>query len=247
MTQEICKNCGNHFKGKFCNNCGEKIYTEHDKSMQHFLHEALHFFTHLDGRFLKTVVLIFTKPGKLSVTYCSGARNKYYKPFSLFVVGIILYLLFPQFKGLNLPFASHMVNAKYSWMGFIADIANQKAIASHISMQELAEKYDHKSPGFAKILLLIFLPLTGLVLKLLFPKKRKYFFDYLVLSTESGNIMLYVFFFILPLAMFIISFVLGLFHIEANTGDMVALPIYTIFVVWWAVKALMMFFDLSYT
>jgi hypothetical protein len=32
-----CKNCGNSFAGKFCNNCGEKVYTDHDKSFAHIL------------------------------------------------------------------------------------------------------------------------------------------------------------------------------------------------------------------
>jgi hypothetical protein len=38
-----CKNCGHAFEGKFCNACGEKFYTDKDKSVKHLLEEAFHF------------------------------------------------------------------------------------------------------------------------------------------------------------------------------------------------------------
>jgi hypothetical protein len=49
----ICKNCGNQFLGKYCNECGEKVYTEHDKTFSHFLGETFHFITHWDSKILK--------------------------------------------------------------------------------------------------------------------------------------------------------------------------------------------------
>ncbi len=246
MTQNICKNCNNHFKGNFCNNCGEKVYTDHDKSLKHFLHETFHFFTHLDSKFFKTVIIIFRRPGELSVAYTNGIRKKYYNPFSLFFVGIILYLLFPMFKGLNLPFGTYIINFKTTWMHFMMDIINHKAAAKHISLDTLAEIYDHKSAAFAKVLLLIFLPLSGLALNILFRKKRKYFFDYLVLATESSNVMLYIFCFVLPLAMLILTFVANLFNVTANTGDLFALPIFAVFIVYWTIVAFKKFFALSF-
>lgn len=36
-----CKNRGNQFTGNFCNRCGEKVYTDHDKSVSHFLKTPL--------------------------------------------------------------------------------------------------------------------------------------------------------------------------------------------------------------
>jgi hypothetical protein len=103
-----CKNCGKEFNGNYCNNCGEKVYTDHDKSIPHFLEEALHFITHFDGTFITTLKTIFTRPGKLSFDYCSGLRKKYFKPLSFFMLLVILYLLFPVFSGLNMPFRNYL-------------------------------------------------------------------------------------------------------------------------------------------
>jgi hypothetical protein len=98
-----CKNCGNQFTGKYCNVCGEKVYTDHDKSIAHFLEDALHFITHFEGTLITTLKAIFTNPGQLSYDYCHGLRKKYFKPLSFFMLLVILYLLFPMFTGLNMP------------------------------------------------------------------------------------------------------------------------------------------------
>ena len=31
LPLHVCKNCGNHFQGKYCNLCGEKVYSEKEK------------------------------------------------------------------------------------------------------------------------------------------------------------------------------------------------------------------------
>ena len=107
-TIHTCKNCGNQFTGKYCNVCGEKVYTDHDKSIAHFLEDALHFITHLEGTLITTLKTILTKPGRLSYDYCHGIRKKYFKPLSFFMLLVILYLLFPFFTGLNMPFRFYL-------------------------------------------------------------------------------------------------------------------------------------------
>lgn len=32
-TSTVCKNCSNHFSGKYCNQCGEKVYKETDRKV----------------------------------------------------------------------------------------------------------------------------------------------------------------------------------------------------------------------
>src|SRR2546423_13621943 len=112
-TTNTCKNCGNTFTGKYCNNCGEKVYTEEDRSVIHFFDEGLHFITHFEGNFFITLKTIFTKPGNLSLDYCDGIRKKYFKPLSFFLLLVVLYLLFPVFEGLNMKVYYHVHNDLY--------------------------------------------------------------------------------------------------------------------------------------
>jgi Protein of unknown function (DUF3667) len=116
MSETIvsCKNCGNEFTGKYCNNCGEKVYTAHDKSIIHFFEDAFHFVTHFEGTFFTTLKTIFSKPGKLSLDYCNGLRKKYFKPLPFFMLLVVLYLIFPVFTGLNMPFKYYLSNGSYA-------------------------------------------------------------------------------------------------------------------------------------
>lgn len=197
-----CKACGNSFEGKFCNNCGEKVYNESDKSLKALFDDVFHFFTHFDNKFFKTVKLVITKPGYLSVKYCEGVRKPYFKPTSLFFICVILYLLFPLFAGLNMRFQTYVSN-NYMYAEVAAPVVKKKLETSKITTDQLAEKYNNTSPKFAKVLILLFLPLSALVLQILFFKQRRYYFDHFILATELNTFYVLIGFLLLPI--FVIS------------------------------------------
>src|SRR5215510_13853095 len=178
-TIVTCKNCGYQFHGKYCTHCGEKVYGEHDKKLSHFLEEAFHFITHFDNKIFRSFWLMLVRPGFVPKEYCEGKRKRYFSPISLFMVGVVIYLLFPLLQGMNISFANHLNNNNSLHFYAIQNWAVHKAGAEHISLDTLAEKFDHLSPKFSKIFLVVLIPLTGLILAALFHRKRKYYFDHL--------------------------------------------------------------------
>lgn len=194
-----CINCGSTITDRFCSHCGEKVFSEHDKTIGHFLHEAFHFLTHLDGKFLTSLKAVFLKPGLLSLEYCQGIRKKYFKPVSLFLVGVIIYLLFPLLQGLNMSHAENVNTFSTLHVGIVKDMSVRKADKLGITLQELGERYDAKSPKVSKIMLLLLLPFSGLLLWLLFFRKRTYLFDHLIMGTEMNTVFLYMVFLVIPL------------------------------------------------
>ncbi|RYF85497.1 MAG: DUF3667 domain-containing protein [Chitinophagaceae bacterium] len=197
QTITTCRACHNQFTGKYCNNCGEKVYTDHDKSVFHFVEEGIHFVTHFEGTFFTTLKYLFTGPGKLSENYCYGIRKSLFKPLSLFFLLVIIYLLFPVFEGLNMRLYYHTHHNVYS------SIAMQKAAAvmqkHHWTDQQLTEAFHQKSEKVSKFLLLILLPLTAVFFYALTFKKRRYFFDQMVFATEINSVYLIWGFMLLPL------------------------------------------------
>lgn len=221
----ICKNCGNQFNGKFCNNCGEKVYTDHDKTFAHFLEEGFHFLTHFDNKFFRSWWLVMARPGFVSSQISAGVRKPYFKPFSLFLVGVVLYLIFPFFPGLNVPMKFHR-NEKYSAIS--RPMIENKMRSKHLTLDALAKKFDDKSPKFAKVLLLVIIPLSAFAFQLLFIGKRRYFFDHLTLAAEINTFYLFFVFFILPLIATIGILLAILFGNKGpyNVGDAVLEPVY---------------------
>ena len=196
-----CKNCNQHFTGKYCNRCGEKVYDEKDKSVVHLFEEGLHFITHFDGTFFNTIRKIFTRPGQLSVDYCSGKRKTYFKPLSLFLLLVVLYLIFPFFEGLNMKVyyhTRHIFYGRYASRQVAAILAEK-----HITSMQLETLFHQKSEKISKFLLLILLPLTALFFWLLTYRKRKYFFDQMVFSAEINCMYLLWGFLLLPLVLFL--------------------------------------------
>jgi hypothetical protein len=212
-TAIVCKNCGNHFSGKYCNQCGEKVYKETDRKIAHLFEEAFHFITHFEGSFFTTLKTIFKTPGKLSTDYCNGIRKKYFKPLSLFLLLVVLYLLFPLASGLNMPLKNHVDQNDYG------EFATKK-VALYIQQHPgttytmLEEKFAAKSEKLSKLLLLMIVPFVALILWALSFFKRKYFFDQMVLSAEINSFFLIANFFLLPLVIALIYLIARVFDLS---------------------------------
>ncbi|HUC79423.1 MAG TPA: DUF3667 domain-containing protein [Flavisolibacter sp.] len=237
-ARHTCKNCQRQFEGKYCTYCGEKVYTDHDRTFSHFIQEGFHFITHFEGTFFTTLKYIFTRPGKLSEQYCYGIRKSLFKPLSLFLLLCILYLLFPVFEGLNMRLYYHVRH------NFYGDYAMQKAIAlaqeHRWTDQQLAEVFQERSAKVSKFLLLVLLPLTALFFWALTFRKRKFFFDQMVFATEINSVYLIWGYLVLPLLLF---GAMGAYHLA--TGNKLVLEdgwitmgsIYSVFLLYTAIAA----------
>jgi hypothetical protein len=193
-----CKNCGNQFTGKYCNNCGEKVYTSHDKSIGHILEELFHFVTHFEGSFITTIKTVFKKPGKFSFDYCDGLRKKYFKPVSFFLLIVVLYLLFPKFQGLNMKLDTYATD-KYGYTWVSVPLIKAKMKNKQVDYVTTAKLYDAKSPSVSKVGLFLLIPMAASVLLLLFYKTGKFYFDHFILALELSALFIALHFLIIPL------------------------------------------------
>ena len=89
-----CIHCGHSFRGKLCNECGEKKFHPKQLSVHHFVHQAIDLFTHFESKVLKTVWLLIRRPGFVTQENLRGVRVPYAKPVQLFIiVNLCFYLL----------------------------------------------------------------------------------------------------------------------------------------------------------
>lgn len=89
-----CKNCGNEFLGKYCNNCSQASSVERI-NLKFILFEIQKTFIHFDGGFLYTAKKLFTNPGKTILSFLNGARIHHFRPFSFifFIAGAYLIII----------------------------------------------------------------------------------------------------------------------------------------------------------
>ncbi|MCP9767972.1 DUF3667 domain-containing protein [Lacihabitans sp. LS3-19] len=203
---EICKNCGSTLNGKYCSACGQKKFNYEDKTVSHLVDEALHFITHFEGNIFQTIKTIFTKPGKYALEFSSGIQKKYFKPISLFLILVVLYLFFPVYKGMNMSLNGHKNMFFYGKMA--KSQIKKKSEKIMINEEELNQLYYSKSEKISKILLLILIPLSALCLYILFFSKKKLIYDYFILSSELNIFYLATNYLFIPVFLFAISFLI---------------------------------------
>ncbi len=142
----------------------------------------------------------------------------------MFLIGVVLYLLFSYFQGLNMPLKFHL---REPYKPYARMLVENKIKNKKISFNELAVRFDAKSPKFAKVLLLVIIPLSALVLVLLYPGKKKYYFDHLTLAAELNTFYLYFSFFIIPFFINVYLLIAGLFAMKGGfiIGDDITMPV----------------------
>lgn len=97
-----CLNCGTLVAGRFCQECGQ----ENIEPQETFWGLVTHFFndiTHFDGKFFRTVRLLFQKPGFLSKEYLEGRRQQYLNPIRMYIfTSALFFLIFFSITKINL-------------------------------------------------------------------------------------------------------------------------------------------------
>jgi hypothetical protein len=91
-----CGNCGTPLGGAFCRACGQKAVGP-DVSLHDFFHEAFEEFAHVDGKILRTLRLLVTRPGLLTKEFLEGRRVRYISPFRVYLTCSVLFFALAAF------------------------------------------------------------------------------------------------------------------------------------------------------
>jgi Protein of unknown function (DUF3667) len=83
-----CLNCGGPLTGAYCTRCGQPAHLH--RSLLHLGEEFVHGVLHFDAKGVRTVPLLFFRPGLLTRRYIEGQRTRYVSPMALFLFCIFL-------------------------------------------------------------------------------------------------------------------------------------------------------------
>jgi hypothetical protein len=164
-----CKNCKSVLYGKFCSSCGQR---ENQKIS--FREISKDFFDDIfdyDARLFNSIKYLLFKPGFLTLQYWEGKRVKYLQPFKVYLMTSLLY---------------YLVNSLFK--------IKQKSI---IGLSQFSLFKTHKntfmdvetflSSYSQEIELLLFTPITGLVLMLLYKKTNHAFLHHMIASVHLSS------------------------------------------------------------
>ncbi|MBP9082358.1 MAG: DUF3667 domain-containing protein [Bacteroidia bacterium] len=186
-----CKVCENTFSGRYCNLCGEKVTEPEERSILNFLDHLLNAFTFLDGKFIKSLKLLLTKPGQLSWNIAEGIRVPYMKMISLFFVANFFYFLFPVYDTYNSTLKTQM-NDLGAHSHRATEIVNEHLKNHTMTMPEFQEMYQDKSTNLSKMLIVLLVLMLSVILMVVHYQGKKYFYDHLLFALEFYSFQLLV-------------------------------------------------------
>lgn len=182
QQEHICKTCGNHFRGYYCNQCGEKVLLPQDRSFRKFLSNLMVAITLADNKFIRMLWLIVTKPGFLSREMAEGRRVKYLSPLSVFFVLNLFYFLIPTIQLFNASLKTQL-NSFHGSISAVV-VAAKKVELGIRDVNAFAMVYDQKTTTLAKMLVILYAVIASLPLNLIYRSKNRYFTDHVGLAVE---------------------------------------------------------------
>lgn len=87
---ERCLNCGATLAGRYCSRCGQDA-REGDLSIANWLREVADDLLNIDGKILRTLRLLFARPGQLSDEWSAGRRVEFVRPLRLYLAVAVVF------------------------------------------------------------------------------------------------------------------------------------------------------------
>ena len=178
-----CASCAAPLVGRFCAHCGEKAPSPHDYELSGLLHDAAHELFHLDGKLVRSLVALFTKPGLLAQEYFAGRRSRYARPLSLFVfLNVVFFVVQPHTGLLNYRIARYVGVQGRGEPNLARRIVEAKLVRTGEDPEVYAARFDATLQEQKKGFLIVTVPVFALLLALLEADKRRRYAEHLVFA-----------------------------------------------------------------
>lgn len=190
LHEHTCKSCGHHFKGTYCNLCGEKVILPKDRTLRAFLSNILIAVTFADNKFVKSLWLSVVNPGFISKEYVDGRRVNYIRPLQLFFILNLVYFLFPILQLFSSSLRTQMYYLFHSAMA--RNMVVNRLTEEGLSLAAFELMFNAKTTSLAKLLIVIFVLLASIPLSIIYRKKNRYFTDHTTLAVELACFNIFV-------------------------------------------------------
>lgn len=193
-----CPTCNDAVSTRHCPACGEQALRLHELTLRGLLEQAVHAFTDIDGRLIRSVLSLINRPGALTVAYLRGQRLPWIGPFALFLLANVLFLAMEALTSSHVfsaPLQAHLHTQP--WSPLAQEVVSERLAGLHTTLELYAPAFDRAVAMNARsLIILMTLPLAGL-LPLLFHSKRLPFAAHAVFALHFFAFLLALFSFAL--------------------------------------------------
>jgi hypothetical protein len=190
LPAPACSNCGSAVVNTFCADCGERQPSHRDYSVRGLALDAAHELTSLDGKLVRSVIALLTKPGMLTRDWFEGRRGRYVKPFSLFLlINVAFFIIQPHTQLLSYKFQNYMYGNDAGALRRIALMKEKRAKLGD-TPQQFETRFNATLQDQKKTLLIFDIPVLAIVMAIIYAWRRRYFAEHLVFSIHTYAFLL---------------------------------------------------------
>jgi hypothetical protein len=182
-TSSLCTNCGDPRVATYCANCGEQQPGHHDLTVGHFFHEVMHEVLHLDGKMWRTLRVLITRPGQLTVEYFAGQKKQSIGPLRLYLTIFALqFIAFTAYK----PAAMYSVATfmKFDSNHALTAMMEKKAAKHHLPLEQYEDRIDERWHKNLSMLQLGNILGIALALKIIYVRRNRTLAEHLVFAAH---------------------------------------------------------------
>jgi len=187
-----CLNCGRELvvQEGYCPACGQRALPEGARTFGHLVRTSLREVASFDSRLLRSLGLLFVRPGFLSLEYQRGRRRRYLSPIGLFLLANLVFFVAPPVTDLSVSLEDQYHLQPYS--DLIAPWIEAVLTRTGLEFGELAAAYQLRVSELAKLMAIVHVPPLAAALMLLTLDRRYYYADHVVVCLHFfAFLMLY--------------------------------------------------------
>jgi hypothetical protein len=186
-TQTQCLNCGAPLTGSFCQQCGQSVRDNTERSIGQLLGDFLDNIFFFDNRFVISLWYLIRFPGRMTVEFLAGKRKKFVSPVTLFLFVNVIYFFVSPLSDYSIS-----LEDQYSqpYSGFIKDWLNRKLQHEGLDFRTYSVIYQNMSDTVSKSIMIINVPMIAFFVYLMALKKRKFYYDSLIFAFHFFSLFL---------------------------------------------------------
>ena len=184
LTSYTCPNCGAAAAGKACQACGQRRIRADEMSLRHVAGTVMAETLELDGKLPRTLLDLFFHPGRLTVDFLDGRRQRHIRPIPLYLACLALYFFFNHYAPINLAMLVSQQQADSPLLKLVDEKARDSGQTREQFVAERDPRYveAHKTAN-----MILDVTLLGPALFLLYRRQRPFLAQHLVMTLHINS------------------------------------------------------------
>jgi len=190
-----CPSCAAAVSTPYCASCGERRpLSTRDLTLRALFEQLFHVISSVDGRLLRSLRGLLTRPGALTLAFVRGERKNYLGPIQLFFIANALFFATQSLTHMNV-FSSSLDSHLHhqDWSNVAQSLVAERVQAKHVTLEAYAPVFDHAVVLNAKSLVILMVLPFALLLPLVFSSTPQPFVGHAVFALHFYAFLLLLF------------------------------------------------------